>query len=126
MPVPASSREFQTEGFLDHIIPGQDIPRSTSDQQYQTKLEAWYFAMCNESPEVKPQAYSTRTRAVSSDPNEGLSGLPGPNDQKGPKERREKTKKQHAPVTKNWDAEHRQLDEELEPEKDADTDGRDN
>jgi len=59
---------------------------------------------------------------VSSDPNEGLSGPPGPNDQKRPKERREKTKKQHAPVTKNWDAEHRQLDEELEPEEDADTD----
>ena len=122
MPVPASSREFQTGGFLDHIIPGQDIPRSISDQQYQTKLEAWYFAMCNDSSEMKTQGYAPTTKPVPPDPYEAFSGPSGPRNLKGPEVRRRNTKKQNAPVTKNRDAEHRQFDVELEPEEDADTD----
>lgn len=122
MPGPASSHEYQISGLLDHIIPGRDIPRSISDQQYRTNLEAWYIRISNDSPEVKPQVYAPRTGAISSDPNEGLSGPSGPRDQQGPEVRHKKSKKQHALVTKSQDAEHRQLDLEPEPGEDADTD----
>jgi hypothetical protein len=122
MPVPASSHEYQIGGFLDHMIPGKDIPRPMNDQQYRPNLEAWFIRICNDSPEVNPQVYTTRTRAVSSDPNEGLNGPSGPRDQQGLKVRHEKSKKQDARVTKHQDAGHRQFDKESNPEEDADTD----
>lgn len=120
MLAPASSHEYQISGFLDHMIPGNDIPRPMNDQQYRPNLEAWFMRICNDSPEVKPQVYTTRTRAVSSDPNEGLSGPSGPRDQQGPEVRHKKSKKQDARVSKHQDAEIRQFDKESNPEKDAD------
>lgn len=121
MPVPASSHEYQMSGFLDHMIPGKDIPRSMDNQQYRTKLEAWCFSICNDSSEMKTQGYTLMT-PVPSGPNEAISGPPGPVDQKGPEVPRKNIKKQDALVTKNQDAEHRQLDVESDPEEDADTD----
>lgn len=122
MQLPASSREFQFGGLLDLIIPGQDIPRSTDNQQYRTDLKVCFVGICNDSSEMKTQGYPPMTRPGPSGTHEALSGPPGSRDQKGPKVQHKKNKKRNARVTKNQDAEHRQLDIESDPEKDADTD----
>jgi hypothetical protein len=122
MPVPASSHDNPMSGCLDHIIPGKDIPRLMSSQQYKTNLKVWCFGICNDPSEMKTQGHAAMAGPAPSGPHEALSGPPGPRDQKGPKVRRKNIKKQDARVTKNQDAVHRQLHIESDTEKDADTD----